>query len=153
QRDFEFSQKYRLPIRLVIQSPEKHLDAKRMDHAYTDYGVLVNSGPYSGLTSEEALERMRQDAEQRGMGRSETTYRIKDWGISRQRYWGTPIPVLYCAKCGIVPVPEDQLPVVLPENVQITGAGHSPLKDVPEFVNTTCPKCQGPAQRETDTMD
>jgi leucyl-tRNA synthetase len=96
---------------------------------------------------------MTAHAVEKEFGKPETTYRIKDWGISRQRYWGTPIPVVYCSKCGVVPVPYDQLPVVLPENVQITGLGHSPLRDVPEFLNTTCPKCGGPAQRETDTMD
>ncbi|MBI2815652.1 MAG: leucine--tRNA ligase [Acidobacteria bacterium] len=153
QRDFEFAQKYRLPIRFVIRSVDGTVDGKRLDAAFTDYGLLVNSGPYNGLTSEEAIAKMREEAEKRGIGRSETTYRIKDWGISRQRYWGTPIPVVYCAKCGMVPVPEDQLPVLLPENVQITGLGHSPLKDVPEFVNATCLRCQGPAERETDTMD
>lgn len=153
QRDFEFSQKYRLPVRLVVQSPDTTLDAKKLEAAYTDYGVLVDSGPYSGLSSQEALRKMGEDARQRGFGRSDITYRIKDWGISRQRYWGTPIPVLYCAKCGIVPVPYEQLPVLLPQNVQITGLGHSPLRDVPEFLQTTCPRCNGPAERETDTMD
>ncbi len=153
QRDFEFSQKYRLPIRFVVASKDGSVDGNRLEAAFTDYGVLAESGPYTGLGSEEAIEKMRADAAQRGIGRSETTFRIKDWGVSRQRYWGTPIPVLYCAKCGIVPVPEDQLPVLLPENVQITGLGHSPLRDLPEFLNTTCPRCQGPAQRETDTMD
>jgi len=154
QRDFEFARKYRLPVRVVIRPANGvAADPKRMEEAFTDYGVMVNSGTWSGLSSREGIEKMQQDAVKRGIGRSETTYRIKDWGISRQRYWGTPIPVLYCAKCGIVPVPEDQLPVLLPENVQITGLGHSPLRDVPEFLNTTCPRCQGPAQRETDTMD
>ncbi|OFW27620.1 MAG: hypothetical protein A3J28_11235 [Acidobacteria bacterium RIFCSPLOWO2_12_FULL_60_22] len=124
-----------------------------MEAAYTEYGALVDSGPYSGLASEEALRKMGADATQKGFGRFETTYRLKDWGISRQRYWGTPIPVMYCGKCGIVPVPQEQLPVLLPENVQITGSGHSPLRDVPEFLRATCPRCQGPAERETDTMD
>jgi leucyl-tRNA synthetase len=153
QRDFEFAQKYRLPVKVVVRPVDGTVLPKKLEAAFTDYGVLVNSGPYSKLGSEEAIEKMRAEASSRGIVRSETTYRIKDWGVSRQRYWGTPIPVLYCAKCGVVPVPEDQLPVILPENVQITGLGHSPLKDVPEFLNATCPRCQGPAQRETDTMD
>ena len=153
QRDFEFARKYRLPVRVVVQNRERNLDAKRMEEAYTDYGVLVNSGPYSELSSEDALLKMTSDATEKGFGKTEITYRLKDWGISRQRYWGTPIPVLYCAKCGVVPVPYDQLPILLPENVEITGLGHSPLRDSPEFLRTTCPRCQGPAERETDTMD
>jgi leucyl-tRNA synthetase len=153
QRDFEFSQKYRLPVRVVVQNPDRNLDPRRMETAYTDYGVLVDSGPYSGLSSEDALQKMAADATQKGFGKTEITYRLKDWGISRQRYWGTPIPIIYCAKCGVVPVPYEQLPILLPENVQITGSGHSPLRDAPEFLHTTCPRCQGPAERETDTMD
>ena len=153
QRDFEFAQKYRLPVTVVVQSPDGTLEGKSMEAAYTDYGTLVESGEYSGLSSQDALRKMGEDAAEKGIGRTDITYRIKDWGISRQRYWGTPIPVLYCGKCGIVPVPYDQLPVVLPQNVQITGLGHSPLKDLPEFLHTTCPRCNGPAERETDTMD
>ena len=118
-----------------------------------DYGRLVASGSYSGLTSEEAIERMTRDAEAKGFGKGTVQYRIKDWGISRQRYWGTPIPMIYCGACGIVPVPENELPVLLPPHVKLTGRGRSPLADVPEFVNTTCPQCGGPARRETDTMD
>ncbi|MFY9529687.1 MAG: leucine--tRNA ligase [Candidatus Acidiferrales bacterium] len=154
QRDFEFADKYQLPVKLVIQprggSP---LRADHLIEAYTEYGRVVESGAYSGLTSEEAIEKMSADAKEKGFGEAETTYRLKDWGISRQRYWGTPIPILYCAKCGTVPVPENQLPVLLPENVKLTGQGQSPLASVPEFLNTTCPKCGGPARRETDTMD
>jgi leucyl-tRNA synthetase len=154
QRDFEFSKKYRLPIKLVVKpAGVVVVDPKRMEEAFVEYGLLVNSGPFNGLTSEQALQKMTAHAVEKGFGRPETTYRLKDWGISRQRYWGTPIPVVYCPKDGAVPVPYDQLPVVLPENVQITGLGHSPLRDVPEFLNTTCPKCGGPAERETDTMD
>ena len=153
QRDFEFAQKFRLPRRVVVQPADGNIDPKKLEAAFTDYGVLVNSGPYNGLSSQEALPKMVEDAAKGGFGRPDITYRIKDWGISRQRYWGTPIPVLYCGKCGTVPVPEDQLPVLLPQNVQITGLGHSPLRDVPEFLNATCPKCHGPAERETDTMD
>src|SRR5205807_4946555 len=116
-------------------------------------GILINSGPYGGLTCEEAIKRMSEHAEQNGFGKATVTYRLKDWGISRQRYWGTPIPMLYCQKDGIVPVPEKDLPILLPENMDTTLTGGSPLSRVPEFVNTTCPKCGGPARRETDTMD
>ncbi len=153
QRDFVFAQKYRLPVRVAVQNPERNLDAKRMESPYTDYGVLVDSGPYSGLSSEEAILKMTSDATEKGFGKSEITFRLKDWGISRQRYWGTPIPVLYCPQCGLTPVPYDQLPVLLPEDVRITGAGQSPLRESPEFLRTNCPRCQGPAERETDTMD
>jgi leucyl-tRNA synthetase len=141
-------------MRTVIvpeKSPEP--DAASQLRAMVDYGRLVASGPYTGLTSEEAIERMTRDAEAKGFGQGTIQYRIKDWGISRQRYWGTPIPMIYCEGCGIVPVPETDLPVVLPPNVKLTGRGHSPLAEVPEFVNTTCPKCGKPARRETDTMD
>ena len=154
QRDFEFASKYRLPVKIVIQSvagvPHR---ADRLNEAATEYGRLVDSGPYAGLTSEQAIAKMSADAAGKGFGQAETTYRLKDWGISRQRYWGTPIPVVYCKKDGIVPVPDDQLPVRLPEKVTLTGQGKSPLASVPEFLNTTCPKCGGPAERETDTMD
>jgi leucyl-tRNA synthetase len=115
--------------------------------------MLINSGPYSGLECAEAIKTMSAFALENGFGKATVTYRLKDWGISRQRYWGTPIPMLYCAKDGIVAVPEKDLPVILPESVDITLAGGSPLGRVPEFVNATCPKCGGPARRETDTMD
>ena len=124
-----------------------------MTEPFADDGIVENSGEWSGLPSEEARARMTAKAEREGFGKKAITYRIKDWGISRQRYWGTPIPVIHCPKCGVVPVPEDQLPVVLPTDVEITGTGRSPLENVPEFVNVTCPKCGGPARRETDTMD
>ena len=154
QRDYEFAEKYHLPVKIVVQpTTGTPLRADRMNEAYTEYGRLVDSGPYTGLTSEQAIEKMGSDAAAKKFGAGETTYRLKDWGISRQRYWGTPIPVLYCEKDGIVPVPDDQLPVRLPENVALTGQGQSPLASVPEFVNATCPKCGGPARRETDTMD
>ena len=116
-------------------------------------GMVINSGPYSGISCADAIKKMSAYAEEKGFGKATVTYRLKDWGISRQRYWGTPIPMLYCEKDGIVPVPEKDLPVILPDNVKITLAGGSPLGDVPEFVNATCPKCGGPARRETDTMD
>ena len=115
----------------------------RMDGAFTEYGRVVDSGPYDGLATEQAQEKMIADAQAKGYGAGETTYRLKDWGVSRQRYWGTPIPIVYCEKDGIVPVPDDQLPVRLPENVTLTGQGQSPLAGSPEFVNTTCPKCGG----------
>jgi len=154
QRDFEFAQKYGITIRVVIQPLDgQPVAAETMPQAFVDYGRLVNSGPYSGLTSEQAIERMTADAQARGVGQAETAYRLKDWGISRQRYWGTPIPVVYCHACGIVPVPDDQLPVRLPEKVELTGMGRSPLASVPEFINTSCPRCGRAAQRETDTMD
>ena len=121
--------------------------------AYTEYGVSVNSGAYSGLETEAAIEKMAADAEAGGFGKNETIYRLRDWGISRQRYWGTPIPVVYCEKDGMVPVPDKDLPVLLPANPKLTGEGQSPLATDPEFLNTKCPKCGGAARRETDTMD
>jgi leucyl-tRNA synthetase len=154
QRDFEFCRTYGLPVRVVVQPPgDPSLSAERLEQAWTDYGVLVNSGPYSGLSSEQAMERMLAEAERGGYGRRQTIYRLRDWGISRQRYWGTPIPVVYCDACGIVPVPDHELPVRLPPEVAITGRGRSPLEAVPEFVHTHCPRCHGAARRETDTMD
>ena len=154
QRDFEFAHKYKIQFPVVIQPLEgKQLQADEMKEAFTDFGRLVNSGAYSALTSEAAIEKMTADAQAKGIGEAETTYRLKDWGISRQRYWGTPIPVIYCEKCGIVPVPDKDLPVRLPENVLLTGQGQSPLANVPSFVNVKCPKCGGPGRRETDTMD
>ncbi|MGA8220564.1 MAG: leucine--tRNA ligase, partial [Candidatus Acidiferrales bacterium] len=153
-RDYEFAEKYHLQVRIVVQPLDgPPLRADRMSEPFTEYGRLVDSGPYTGLTSEQALEKMAADAKAKGFGEPQTTYRLKDWGVSRQRYWGTPIPVVYCEKDGIVAVPDDQLPVLLPENVKLTGQGQSPLANAPEFVNTTCPKCGGPARRETDTMD
>jgi leucyl-tRNA synthetase len=154
QRDFEFARKYKIPFPVVVQ-PLEHppLRADEMKEAFTDYGRLVNSGPYTGLASEAAIEKMTADAQAKGIGEAEITYRLKDWGISRQRYWGTPIPVIYCGQCGIVPVPDKDLPVRLPENVLLTGQGQSPLANVPSFVNVKCPKCGGPGRRETDTMD
>jgi leucyl-tRNA synthetase len=155
-RDYEFAKKYGLGIRLVIvprpTDPEETV-AEPVLPFTTLNGNLVNSGAFSGLDCEDAIKKMSEYAEKNGFGKATITYRIKDWGISRQRYWGTPIPMLYCDKDGIVPVPEKDLPVILPENVNITLAGGSPLGRVPEFVNTVCPKCGGPARRETDTMD
>jgi leucyl-tRNA synthetase len=154
ERDFEFCRKYGIPVRPVIRPVDGELAAEPgMTAPFTDYGIVENSGEWSGLPSEEARRKMAAYAEQKGFGKAAVTYRIKDWGISRQRYWGTPIPVIHCDKCGVVPVPEDQLPVILPDRIEITGAGRSPLENVPEFVNVACPQCGGPAKRETDTMD
>jgi leucyl-tRNA synthetase len=156
ERDFEFARKYALEVRLVIVPNPDDPDETVAEPVppFTDIkGSLVNSGQFSGLSCQDAIALMSTYAEQHGFGKATVTYRLKDWGISRQRYWGTPIPMLYCEKDGIVPVPEKDLPVVLPENVDITLTGGSPLGRVPEFVNAICPKCGGPARRETDTMD
>jgi leucyl-tRNA synthetase len=158
ERDYEFAKKYGLDIKVVIY-PRREGDAADGDPNepilpfVEDNSLLMNSGDYSGLPSGEAMTKMAKFAEEQGFGKATVTFRLKDWGISRQRYWGTPIPMIYCPECGIVPVPEKDLPVLLPENVQITLAGGSPLGNVPEFVNVECPKCGGEARRETDTMD
>jgi leucyl-tRNA synthetase len=128
-------------------------DAGGSDSAFTDYGVLINSGGWSGKTSEEAKTEMTAFAAANGFGEGATTYRLRDWGVSRQRFWGSPIPIVYCDECGVVPEKYENLPVELPENAPITGTGESPLAKVPEFYETACPKCDGPARRETDTMD
>jgi len=156
QRDFEFCRKYGLPVRVVIQPVSgAPLDGATMAAPFEEHGgaKLVNSGPYSGLAPDDAIEKMTADAEARGFGKSTIIYKLRDWLISRQRYWGTPIPVVYCERHGMVPLPDEQLPVLLPENVKLTGEGASPLARTPEFVNTTCPECGGPARRDTDTMD
>jgi leucyl-tRNA synthetase len=154
ERDFEFATKYGLAIPIVVQPNDGAvLNNEKLKEAFTEYGKSVNSGPYSGLTTEEALDRMLAEAEAEGFGKRETVFRLKDWGISRQRYWGTPIPVIYCPKDGMVAVPDADLPVLLPENVKLTGEGESPLAATPEFVNVKCPKCGADARRETDTMD
>jgi leucyl-tRNA synthetase len=153
ERDFEFARKYDLPVTIVVQKEGQPLDAATMIAAHAGEGALVNSGEYDGLGWEEANRRMTADAKARGIGEGTVQYRLKDWGISRQRYWGTPIPVMYCEKDGMVPVTYDALPVVLPKIEEFSGKGDSPLAHVPEFVNATCPACGGPARRETDTMD
>ena len=170
ERDFEFCKKYNLPVRAVV-APSLSLESASAGalgagfasgssvskqpptEAFTEYGVSINSGEFTGLLTEQAKEKMAAFAEAKGFGKKETIFRLKDWGVSRQRYWGTPIPVIYCPKDGMVAVPDKDLPVVLPPNPNLTGEGDSPLATTPEFVNTTCPKCGGPARRETDTMD
>jgi leucyl-tRNA synthetase len=152
QRDFEFAKKYNLPIRVVIQNDDGSLDAERMTEAWVGEGRNVHSGPISGMPNIEGIEKITSYIEEMGYGKRTVNYRLKDWLISRQRYWGTPIPVVYCKACGIVPVPEQELPVVLPEDVEFTGS-HNPLLANPSFVETACPRCSGPARRETDTMD
>ena len=155
QRDFEFAVKFGLKIPVVVEKKEGASEApsQEVQGAFTDYGVSVNSGKYSGLVTADAIEKMAADAEAGGFGKKETIFRLRDWGISRQRYWGTPIPVIYCEKDGMVPVPDKDLPVVLPAHPKLTGEGQSPLATDPEFVNVKCPKCGSAARRETDTMD
>ena len=153
QRDFEFAKAYDLPITIVVEPEGKPLVAETIAEAYAGPGVLVNSGEYNGLPWDEANRRMTAAVAERGNGEGTVQYRLKDWGISRQRYWGTPIPIIYCEKDGVVAVPYESLPVELPRVTTFTGQGDSPLAHVPEFVNVTCPKCGGPARRETDTMD
>jgi len=156
ERDYEFAKKYKLEIRLVIlpqsTDPEETMTEPALPFTTMD-GILVNSGEFSGLSCDEAIAKMSARAEEKKFGKATVTFRIKDWGISRQRYWGTPIPMVYCDKDGVVPIAEKNLPVILPDRVQVTLSGGSPLINVPEFLNTTCPKCGGPARRETDTMD
>ena len=150
-RDFDFAKKYNLPLKVVIQDSQNPSDCK--DAAYTEPGVLVNSNEFNGMGNEEAKKAITQKAVDGGFGEFKTQYRLRDWLVSRQRYWGAPIPVVYCEKCGIQPVPEDQLPVLLPKDVDFSVVGKSPITTSKTFVNTTCPCCGGPARRETDTMD
>ena len=158
ERDFEFAKKFGLKIPVVVKkkdftTEDTESTEEEPREAYTEDGISVNSGPYSGLDTEAAIEKMASDAQAAGFGKKETIFRLRDWGISRQRYWGTPIPVVYCEKDGMVPVPDKDLPVLLPANPKLTGEGQSPLATDPEFLHTTCPKCGGVALRETDTMD
>ena len=150
-RDFDFAKKYNLPMKVVIENPENPSDCK--DEAYTEPGVMVNSGEFNGMKNEDAKKAITEKAEKEGFGEFKTQYRLRDWLVSRQRYWGAPIPVVYCEKCGIQPVPEDQLPVLLPKDVDFSVVGKSPITTSKSFVETTCPCCGGPAKRETDTMD
>ncbi len=153
QRDFEFAKKYDIPITVVITPSGVELDPKTMEEAYTGEGTLTNSGPFDGLTTDNAKKAITNYIEEKWAGEACLNYRLRDWGVSRQRYWGCPIPVIYCDKCGAVPVPAEDLPVLLPDNVMFTGKGGSPLEEAEDFVNTECPACGGPAKRETDTMD
>ncbi len=181
QRDFDFAKKYGLPLKVVIipeqkaSTPESYslnsidYEGKKggsneeqaeviykeweLTEAYEDEGILINSGKFSGLRSDIARKEIIKFIEEKGLGKAVANYKLRDWGISRQRYWGTPIPIIYCSKCGIVPVPEKDLPVILPEDVRLTGRGGSPLNEVEDFLKTICPNCAGEARRETDTMD
>ena len=150
-RDFDFAKKYNLPMKVVIENPENPSDCK--DAAYTEPGIMVNSGEFNGMKNEDAKKAITEKAVKGGFGEFKTQYRLRDWLVSRQRYWGAPIPVVYCEKCGIQPVPEEQLPVLLPKDVDFSVVGKSPITTSKSFVETTCPCCGGPARRETDTMD
>jgi leucyl-tRNA synthetase len=152
ERDFEFAQKYGLPIEPVIDVDERTYSTEAWQSWYSDHGRCVNSGKYDGLEFAAAVDAVAADLEALGLGEKRITWRLRDWGISRQRYWGCPIPIVHCADCGVVPVPDDQLPVVLPENLVPDGSGNPLLKDA-AFLNCPCPRCGGPARRETDTMD
>ena len=152
QRDFEFARKYDLPIRAVIQAEAVATDGETMTEAYTGSGTLFNSGTFDGLANEEAKSRITADVAAKGLGRKTVNFRLRDWGISRQRYWGTPIPMIHCPQCGVVPVPERDLPVILPTHYQLKDP-RSPLLDDPEFTQVACPQCGAAARRETDTMD
>jgi leucyl-tRNA synthetase len=161
QRDFEFAKKYNLPLKVVIISEDKARDTAALSHcgtneiseAYEDEGILINSGQFSGLKSIDAKKAIAKYIEEKGFGKTTINYKLRDWGISRQRYWGTPIPIIYCDRCGIVPVPDKDLPVILPEDVKFTGKGGSPLFESEAFLKVNCPRCGGNARRETDTMD
>ncbi len=154
QRDFEFAKRYEIPIRVVIQPEEdEELKLENMEAAFVEDGRLVESGEYSGLSSAEARSAIAKAAEEAKQGGPTVNYHLRDWGVSRQRYWGTPIPMIHCEKCGVVPVPEKDLPVLLPPDAELTGTGEPPLAKVKDFVETTCPNCGGKARRDTDTMD
>ena len=153
QRDFEFAVKYSLPIIPVIKPQDDDIDVLNLKSAFEAEGTMINSGPFNGLSNIEGTQQIVKYMEENGIGRKHVNYRLRDWLISRQRYWGAPIPVVYCEKCGIAAVPEEQLPVILPTDTAFTGKSKSVLAENPSFVQTTCPQCGGPARRETDTMD
>jgi len=153
QRDWDFAKKYDIPIKLVIQNPEQSLALNDMNAAYTEPGIMVNSKQFDGMPSEEAKAAITTWAAENNWGQQTLTYRLRDWGISRQRYWGNPIPIIHCPHCGVVLVPDEDLPVLLPDNVQVGRTTSNPLLSVPEWLNVSCPKCGAPAKRETDTMD
>jgi leucyl-tRNA synthetase len=153
QRDFEFAKEFNLPIIITIMPEEETIDQAAMEQAYEGDGLMVNSGPFNGRNNREAIPAIIDYLEEQGIGKRTVNYRLKDWGISRQRYWGTPIPMIYCEDCGVVPVPYEDLPVVLPLDAEVKMVGRSPLADYPEFYHVDCPKCGKKARRETDTMD
>ena len=153
QRDFDFARKYGLPVRVVIEPRNARLDPGTMTEAYTGEGVMIHSGQFDGVPNQEGKAAVAAELERLGKGRSTTQFRLRDWNISRQRYWGAPIPVVYCERCGMMPEKEENLPVLLPLDAQIRDGGKSPLADLPSFVHCACPKCGGPARRETDTLD
>lgn len=153
QRDFEFAKKYDIPLRIVIQPPDEVLFEDTMTEAYVDEGILVNSGQFNGMNNKEAIQKITEYLAEQGIGKATVNYRLRDWGISRQRYWGNPIPMIHCDECGTVPVPYEDLPVILPEDIEFSPQGGNPLLQVSEFLHVDCPKCGKPARRETDTMD
>ncbi len=153
QRDFEFARAYKLPVSVVINPPGETLDPSAMEKAYVEEGVMVNSGPFNGMKNTDAIEAIVRLIEEKKAGKKSVNYKLRDWGISRQRYWGCPIPIIYCDSCGVVPVPYEDLPVILPEDVNLTGKGLSPLSTAGDFVKVKCPRCGKPGRRETDTMD
>lgn len=153
QRDFDFAKKYNLPIEIVVQPEGQNMKGEDLTEAFAAEGIMENSGEFDGMNNREALKKIIDYVEEKGIGERKVNFRLRDWLISRQRYWGAPIPVVYCEKCGTVPIPESELPVRLPENVKFTGQGKSPLSECEEFMNTICPKCGGHARRESDTMD
>ena len=153
QRDFDFAKKYNLPIEIVVQPEGQNMKGEDLTEAFAAEGIMENSGEFDGMNNREALKKIIDYVEEKGIGERKVNFRLRDWLISRQRYWGAPIPVVYCEKCGTVPIPESDLPVRLPENVKFTGQGKSPLSECEEFMNTTCPKCGSHARRESDTMD
>ena len=151
ERDFEFANKYSLPMKSVIKPQDSELESP-LKSAYTEHGLLFNSGEFDGLDFDAASAKIAETLSAKNLGKRRTQYRLRDWGVSRQRYWGCPIPIVHCDCCGEVPVPAEQLPVRLPEDVVMDGVG-SPIKKDPSFYETTCPTCNGKATRETDTMD
>ncbi|MDH4101219.1 MAG: leucine--tRNA ligase, partial [Nitrospirota bacterium] len=153
QRDFEFAREYKLPVKVVINPQGKTLKPETMTEAYVEDGIMTGSGAFDGMKNTDAVSGIVDSLVEKKLGEKTINYKLRDWGVSRQRYWGCPIPVTYCTDCGTVPVPEEDLPVVLPEDIALSGKGLSPLEQAAHFVETTCPKCKGKARRETDTMD